>query len=112
MKITKHIPSALLLGQAVYLAFVPVSIAHSIILFSLAGLFAFNQFLLSRETPRLSTELEKLKQELEKQMEKQKELHELRLKSIEDEIVRASLSTVRNPSSSSSPKLDAKTFKF
>lgn len=94
--ISKHIPATLLLGQAIYLAFVPVTIAHSIILFSLAGLFAFNQFLLSKETPRLSTELAKLQSELETQLEKQKEQHEKRLTLLEDELGR---STLRSPSS-------------
>lgn len=107
----KYISPALLIAQAIYLAFVPVSIAHSIILFSLAGLFAFNQFLLSRETPSLSTELEKLKQELEKQIQKQKEFHEARLKNIEDELSKASLTSVRSSSSSSRFEA-AKKFEF
>lgn len=107
----KYISPSLLIAQAIYLAFVPVSIAHSIILFSLAGLFAFNQFLLSKQTPRLSTELSKLKSELEQQIQKQKESYEIRLKSVEDELSKASLTSVR--SSSSSSKLDAaKKFQF
>jgi hypothetical protein len=108
--LSPHIPSALLLGQAIYLAFVPVTIAHSIILFSLAGLFAFNQFLLSKQTPCLSTEIGKLKRELEERMEKQKESYEVRLKLLEDEVGRASLTAVR--SSSSSPKQEGKKYVF
>lgn len=108
-QLTANLPPALLLGQAIYLSFVPVSIAHSIILFSLAGLFAFNQFLLAKETPCLSTELSKLKQELEQSMEKQKELHELRLKTVEDEVSRVAIGTVR---ASSSSKIDARKIQF
>lgn len=108
----KFISPALLIAQAVYLAFVPITIAHSIIVFSLAGLFAFNQFLLSQENPSLSTELAKLKSELEQRMEKQKESYEIRLKGMEDEVSRVSLASVRSPSSSSQ-KLDAaKKFQF
>lgn len=98
----KNIPAILLIGEAIYLSFVPVNIAHSIILFSLAGLYAFNQFLLSQEQPSLSTELAKLKSELEQAMEKQKELHEKKLMQLEDDVTRMSLNTVRNTSSSSS----------
>lgn len=112
MNISRHIPATLLVGQAIYLAFVPVSIAHSIILFSLAGLFAFNQFLLSKETPSLSIELSKLQSELEKQLEKQKELHEVRLKAMEDELARVSISTIRTASSSSSKEAAKKSFQF
>ncbi len=103
--ISRHIPAVLLVAQAIYLAFVPTTIAHSIILLSLAGLFAFNQFLLAQQNPSLSTELAKLKQELEQQIEKQKETHASQIKAVEDELSKMSLTSLKSSSASSkSPK--------
>ena len=103
----KFIAPVLLVAEAIYLSFVPaLTIAHSIILLSLAGLFAFNQFLLSKQTPSLTTELGKLKSELEKQIEKQKESHDLRLKGVEDELSKMSMTSLK--SSSASSKADNK----
>lgn len=99
----KYISPSLLVAQAIYLAFVPTTIAHSIIVFALAGLFAFNQYLLSQETPSLSIELEKLKKELEQQIEKQKETYDSKIKAVEDELSKAALGSLKSSSTSSSP---------
>jgi len=97
----KYISPALLVAQAIYLAFVPASIAHSIILFSLAGLFAWNQFLLSRDTPKLQTELAKLKSEFGQQMQTHKETYEQKLKDLEGEMTKVAMSHLKSPPSSS-----------
>jgi hypothetical protein len=78
-----YIAATLLVAYVVYSLFVPITIAHSMILFSLAGLAAYNQFLLSRSTPKLEDEIAKLKRELQTQMEKQKELHDKKLSELE-----------------------------
>lgn len=100
----KYIAPALLIAYAAYSATIQITIAHSIILFSLAGLFAFNQFLLSRETPRLSTEIEKLKKDLEGQIQKQKEIQDVRIKNAEDEVSRVGLANLKSTSAPSKPE--------
>jgi hypothetical protein len=101
----KYIAPSLLIGYAVFTVFAPqITIAHSLILFSLAGIFAYNQFLLASEQPSLNDEIAKLKSELEQQIQKQKEHSDAKLASIEGEVTKISLSVVRTSSSSSSTK--------
>lgn len=107
----RFIPPVLLVAYAAYTAFIPATLAHSFIIISLAALFAWNQFLLSRVTPKLEEEIAKLKSELEHQIEKQKELHDAKLASIEGEMTKLSLTAVRSSSSPSS-KLQDKKFIF
>ena len=112
MKAAPYISAALLVGYAVYSVFGQITIAHSIILFSLAGLFAYNQFLLSLSTPKLEDEIAKLKSELQTQMEKQKESHDRKLSELEQEMTKISLSVVRSSSAPSKPASDKKTYQF
>jgi hypothetical protein len=99
----RFIPPTLLVGYAVYSAFVPsISIAHSLILFSLAGLFAWNQWLLSRETPQLQTELAKMQASFDQKMAQQKEAHDKKMSELDGELQKVTMSVVRSSSSPSS----------
>lgn len=103
-----YLSAALLVGYVIYLAFIPASLPHSIIFTSLAGLFAYNLFLLSRTTPQLEEEIAKLKRELVEQMEKQKELHGKKIADLEGEVGKLSLSSIKASSSPSSSKGQAR----
>lgn len=99
----QHVPGALLLAYAVFTAFIPVTIAHSIILFSLAGLFGFQQFLSHQEKNKQSENaLEQFKQELEIKLAQQEELYGKKLSKLEDELGKVSLATIKSSSSPSS----------
>jgi hypothetical protein len=101
----KHIPGALLLAYAVYSGFIQINIAHSIILFSLAGLFGFHQFLSHQEKNKHSEKaLEQLKQELETKLAQHEELYGKKLSKLEDELGKVSLSTIKASSSPSPSK--------
>lgn len=95
-----YISAALLVGHALYSVTHEISLAHAIIFTSLAGLFAYNQYLLSRSTPKLEDEIAKLKSELGQEIEKQKESHEKKFSELEGEMTKLSLTAVRSPSSS------------
>jgi hypothetical protein len=102
MNYQKHLPAGLLLSYAIYSSFTSINIAHSIILFSLAGLFGFHQYLQHSEQPSLETEIAKLKTDLELQLKAQKENYELRLRKVEEENTKLALSLSRGSSSASS----------
>lgn len=102
----KHLPAGLLVAYSVYACFIPINLAHSIILFSLAGLFGFQQYLQHSEQPSLETELAKLKTDFETQIKSTKENYEIRLRKVEEENGKLALSLTR--SSSSSIKSDKK----
>ncbi|MBW3545206.1 MAG: hypothetical protein KY428_06335 [Bacteroidetes bacterium] len=107
--------ASLLTSYLVYSAFIPTNISHSIILFSLASLFAYTQFLLSRSTPKLEDEIAKLKSEMEKQLGKQKEFIDAKVASMEGDLTKLSFTAVKSTSSSSSsksPSSDRKTYQF
>lgn len=92
----------LLVSYAVYTTFVPVSISHSIILFSLAALTGLDLYIQSHRTPSALKMMEEMKLELVQLMEKQKVEHEVKLQELKEEQTRQSL--LRANSSSSTPK--------
>lgn len=104
----KHVPGVLLVSYLLYTPFITINLSHSLILFSLAGLFGFSQYLQHSEQPSLTTELAKLKTELEHQIKTNKENYEIRLKKTEDEVTKVALSASRNPSSNSTARVDKK----
>lgn len=108
----KNLSATLLVGYVIFTTFTNISIAHSIILFSLAGLFAYHQFLLSRQQPKLEAEIAKLKSEMEEQIKKLKESHDKKLSELDGELSKISLSVVRSSSSPSSKSPEAKAYKF
>lgn len=78
------LPGALLLSYAVYTTFVPITIAHSIILLSLAGLFGYSMFINSQQSPSLKQELKNSHEQLELKLKQQEEFYAERLKRVED----------------------------
>lgn len=107
-----YISATLLVAYAVYSAFVPITIAHSIILFSLAGLFAYNQFLIySQENTKNKETLAKSVNEFRAELEKHKEQNEIKISKLEDEVTKMSLTSIRTASSSSKPETK-KTYSF
>lgn len=108
MNYQKHLPAGLLVACLLYLPFTTLNLAHSIILFSLAGLFGFQQYLQHSEQPSLETELAKLKTDLGQEIKSTKENYELRLKKVEEENTKLALSLTRSSSVSSSIKSDKK----
>jgi Co/Zn/Cd efflux system component len=107
-----HIVLGLLVAYLIYSAFIQVNTSHSIILFSLAGLCGYSQWLLSKSTPNVHEEIAKLKSELEQKLEKQKELHDRKLSEIEGEMTKVSLSIVRAAPSPSSSEKNKKPYVF
>lgn len=112
MKQFPSLSSILLTTYAVYTAFVPVTIAHSIILFSLAALFAYNQFLSSIQNPSVLKEVAEFKRDLEEQMKKHKELYDEKLSGVEGELGKIAMSGLKSPSSASSKSADLKKIIF
>ena len=106
-RIYETLPGALLLSYAVYSAFVPVSIAHSIIFTSLAGLFGYSLYVHSQQLPSTKQELLNRIVELEQKTSEQKEYDELRLKKLEDVVGGLAIAGTR-PSSPSLQKNDKK----
>lgn len=106
----KYIAPFLLISYAAYSATLPnINIAHSIIMFSLAALFAWNQHILSKHTPKLEEEVAKLKSELEQQLGKLKESHGRKIAELEGEVQKMSFNAIKNASpSSSSPRAPEK----
>src|ERR1043165_1711375 len=89
------LPGALLLSYAVYTAFVPANLAHSIILFSLAGLFGYSSYLYCQKQPSMQKELSEFKEKMEKELSQQKESYEVRLKQVEDVAAAMALSSAK-----------------
>mgnify|MGYP001560328687 CR=1 FL=1 len=79
----KHLAPGLLLSYAVYTAFVPVSIAHSIIIFALAALTGFEIFINVHQTPSIEKKVSDVQLEMDKRIAELKETYEIRLKKIE-----------------------------
>lgn len=103
----KYIAPALLVGYAIYSVTAQVTIAHSIILFSLAALFAFQTFVSHRqENIKLLATLEQMKEELIQDWGKHKEANDKKIAQLEDDVAKISLNTttLRNSSSSSKPQ--------
>lgn len=93
----------LLFSYVVYSTFVPVSIAHSIILFSLALLAGFNLYIQSIKSPSLSLQIETLRNELVQQLENQRGIYEAKLQALESEQQRQAIARA-NSGSNSAPK--------
>jgi hypothetical protein len=99
-----YLPSVLLFGYAVFSAFIPVTIAHAIILFSLAGLFGFQTHISRLATTKLNQEaLDSLKNELDSKISAQKEFYDKKLSKLEDEMAKVQLNTLPSKTVSSSP---------
>lgn len=94
----------LLLSYTVYTAFVPVSIAHSIILLSLAGFTAFDQYIKSHHLPSITKRMDELRLELLKELQTQKELHEGKLQELKSEQSRQAIERANQISASSTKK--------
>lgn len=106
MKEHISLPSGLLLAYAVYSAFIPVTIAHSIILLSLAALYGFHVHISRQEKHKLNTEvLRQLKMELKAEIAELKEAHEKKLSKVEDEVAKVQLNTMPNKAAASSASL-------
>lgn len=105
MKLPKlPLAGTLLLSYTLYSTFVPVSIAHSIILLSLAAFAGFNLYIESHQLPSTEKKIEDLRLELVKQMSEQKEIYEAKLQELKDEQTRQSIARANSTSASSTPK--------
>lgn len=108
----EHLPSGLLLAYAIYSGFVSVTIAHSIILFSLALLAGYQSFLSSQTTTKLNEQvLSELKQEFETKLNGTKEAYDKRLSKLEDESAKFALNTLPPKAAPSSP-IQPRTLRF
>ena len=105
-------PGALLLSYAVYTAFIPITIAHSLILFSLAGLFGYSLFIYSQQSPSIKQELLKSHEQLEQKLKLQKESFDERLKKCEDLVGGMALSNSRLNSPSQPARVNDKKIQF
>lgn len=104
-----YIPSVLLVSYLVYCSFIPITTPHSIILCSLAALFGYQQYLLRHDhTSKLEKDVAQLKSNLEQELRQQKELHEVSLKEMKEEVSKVSLTLVQRASPSPSSKTDKK----
>lgn len=97
------LPTFLLLAYAVYSAFIPVTIAHSIIFLSLAGLAGY-QLHISRQVINKFNEetLAGLKNELEIKLSQHKEFYDRKLSKLEDELAKTQLNQLPSKAGSSS----------
>lgn len=99
-----HLPSALLFAYIVYSAFVPVTIAHSLIAFSLALLAGYQSHISRSENTKHNKEvLEQLKNDFDSKLNGVKEAHEKKLSKLEDEVAKMALNTLPPKTASSSP---------
>lgn len=98
------LPSGLLLAYVIYSAFVPVTIAHSLVILSLAALCGYH-FHISRQDNIKYNEkaLAGLKNELELKISQQKEEHAKKLAKLEDEVAKMALNAIPQKTTSSSP---------
>lgn len=100
------LPGTLLVLYSVYSTTVPVSIAHSIILFSLALLAGFDKFLVSTKIPSTEKLVSDLRAEFTDKLETQKDVYEAKLQEVIAEQSRQAIakanSTVTSPSKKSS----------
>lgn len=89
----------LILSYVVYTTFVPVSIAHSIILLSLAAFAGFELYIQSHQLPSTQKKIEDLRTELLKELESTKETYEEKLQALEAEQQRQAIAKVNSVSS-------------
>ncbi len=106
MKHLQKLPLAgtLLVSYLVYSAFVPVSIAHSIILCSLAAFAAYDKFLVTTKSPSMELLVSSLRLEIDSKLEKQKENYEAKLQALESEQSRQAIAKINSGSSASIKK--------
>jgi hypothetical protein len=97
------LPGALLLSYLVYTTFVPITIAHSLILLSLAGLFGYSVFVFTQQLPSKDKQLQEKFDKLELNIKLQEEIYVERLKRCEDLTGALALASNR-VGSSTSPK--------
>lgn len=100
-----HLPAGLLLSYIVYSAFVPVTIAHSVIILSLALLAGYQIHISRQETIKYNKEvLEQMKNEFASQLASVKEEHGKKLSKLEDETAKLALNTIPSKVAASSPQ--------
>ena len=90
----------LLFAYLVYTAFVAVSIPHSIILLSLAGLTGFELYIKVQQLPSMEKRMSDLKLELSKQME----VYDAKLAELKQEQQRVAIERANAASSAPSKK--------
>jgi hypothetical protein len=100
----------LLFSYAVYSTFVPVSISHSIIIFSLAGFAAFQYYIDSHKTPSTLQEVARVRTELLEELQTSKEYYELKLAELKQELSRQAIE--RANASASGPATKKPAIKF
>jgi hypothetical protein len=88
-KIKNYFPTALLISYVIYSAFIPVTIAHSIIVIALVVLFGL-QFHISRQ--EINKYNEKVLEGLKNEMDEKLANYEKRMARLEDEIGKTQLS--------------------
>lgn len=99
----KLLPSALLFSYCIYSAFIPVTIAHSIIIASLAVLYSFHFYISRQDNIKLKQDsLDSLKNEMELKILAIKEIHEKKISKLEDDLSKLLLSTMPKTQASSS----------
>jgi hypothetical protein len=99
-----YLPSGLLFAYCIYTAFVPLSIAHSLIILSLAALCGYQSYISRQETTKYNNEaLTGLKNEFETKLEEQKEFYAKKIAKLEDEVAKMALNTLPPKAPSSSP---------
>lgn len=100
----EHLPAGLLVAYAVYSAFTPITIAHSIILFALAALCGYQAYLTRQENTKYNQKvLEQMKHEFESKYSALKEAHEKKLSKLEDEVAKMALNSIPPKATASSP---------
>lgn len=96
----KYFSPILLLAYCSYSAFISINIAHSVILFSLAGLYGFQLYLKQRhEHTSKINEFAQAKEKLEQELKQQKEYSDAKFAKFEEELSKVALTISRVPSS-------------
>lgn len=99
MNYNKYFTPALILSYIIYLGFVPVSIAHSIIFVSLVGLYGFQEFLTRPEKINYKQILEQMQKDFEDKLAKNKEEVNAKFTAVEGEMSKVAMQLIRSSSS-------------
>jgi hypothetical protein len=94
---------ALMLAYIIYLGFIPVNIAHSVIFLALASLYGFQEFLTRPEKINYLQKLEQLEKQMNERLTKQKEELDVKVQAVDAEVTKLALTALR-PSASSASK--------